>query len=76
MKTSPTVDRKQPAVPSSAQRVLLVERSAVVRRLVAAHLRRAGYVVVEARDGTEALESFRNQPVQVVITDVGMLAAR
>jgi diguanylate cyclase (GGDEF)-like protein len=72
MKTSLTVEADEPTVPSSPQRVLLVDDSAVVRRLVGAHLRRAGYVVAEAKDGAEALESFRSQPVHVVITDVGM----
>ena len=60
------------AAPSSPQPVLVVDDSALVRSFVAAHLRRAGYVVLEAKDGAEALELFKSQPVQVVITDVGM----
>jgi two-component system cell cycle response regulator len=72
MTTSLAVDPDELTVPSNPQRVLLVDDSAVVRRFVGAHLRRAGYVVDEAKDGAEALESYRSQPVQVVITDVGM----
>ncbi len=53
-------------------RVLLVDDDAFVRRIVAVHLERAGYEVIEAKDGTEALDRFEREQVQVVITDVGM----
>ncbi len=72
METSRIVDPEEPAAAGSAQRVLLVDDSPVVRCFVAAHLRRAGYAVLEAVDGAEALEAFRREPVHVVITDVGM----
>ncbi len=69
-----TIRDRKPQQPNSGngQRVLLVDDSAVVRRLVAARLRHAGYAVVEARDGAEALESFDGRHVHVVITDIGM----
>ena len=58
--------------PGGPTRVLMVDDSAVIRRLLASRLRTAGYEVAEASDGQDALESFRREPFQVVITDVSM----
>jgi two-component system, cell cycle response regulator len=63
---------RQDGTAAEPHRVLLVDDDAFVRRIVAERLRRAGYVVTEARDGTEALERYEHERVQVVITDVGM----
>ncbi len=54
------------------RRVLVVDDNRMIRQLVGACLRRGGYAVLEAKDGAEALELFRREPAQVVITDVGM----
>ncbi len=61
MKTSPV-----------REHVLVAEDSVAVRRLVVAHLRKAGFAVREASDGVEALDLFRREPTPVVITDLGM----
>lgn len=53
-------------------RVLVVDDNALVRRIVAEHLRRAGYRVEEAVDGRDALARFDLEPAEVVITDVNM----
>ena len=61
MKSSPVRDH-----------VLVAEDNAVVRRLVVAQLRKAGFAVLEAKDGVEALELFNREPTPVVVTDLGM----
>ena len=53
--------------------VLVVEDNADVRRMVVSQLRSLGYVVMEAGDGTEALEVLRSStPVDLLFTDVVM----
>lgn len=54
------------------RRVLVVDDSAGIRRMLALQLRHAGFDVVEACTGEEALNRFRDEPVQVVVTDVNM----
>ncbi len=58
--------------PAASCRVLVVDDSPIVRRLVAGWLREGGCSVAEAADGLEAMECFRRDPVQVVISDLGM----
>ena len=55
-----------------ATRVLLVDDSRMIRRMVGLRLRAAGFLVSEADDGRAALESIARQPVEVVITDLHM----
>jgi chemotaxis protein histidine kinase CheA/ActR/RegA family two-component response regulator len=57
---------------ASAKKILLVEDSDVIRRSLARMLREAGYDVVEARDGAEALELAGRQKFDLVSTDVQM----
>ena len=52
--------------------VLVVDDTTLVRKLIVARLRAAGYRVAEAKDGQEALELFRTQASPVVITDLNM----
>jgi CheY-like chemotaxis protein len=53
--------------------LLLVEDDASVRRTTARALARAGYRVLEAGDGLEALEVLEREPgVDLVVTDVVM----
>ena len=53
-------------------RVMVADDNLVVRRLLVVRLRAAGCRVSEATDGLDALEQFRKEPVQVVITDLSM----
>jgi len=55
-----------------ARMVLAVDDSTSMRQMVRATLVSAGYGVVEAADGQEALEYARENPVDLVITDVNM----
>lgn len=52
--------------------ILAVDDSASMRQMVGFTLRRAGYQVVEAIDGVEALEFARGNAVDLVLTDVNM----
>jgi two-component system cell cycle sensor histidine kinase/response regulator CckA len=57
-----------------SETILLVEDEPAVRRLVAASLERAGYHVLEARDGAEGLALFDTHAdaVDLLITDLRM----
>lgn len=52
-----------------AETVLLVEDEPAIRRLIATSLERAGYRVIEARHGREALELF-DDSIDLLLTDV------
>jgi two-component system chemotaxis response regulator CheY len=52
--------------------ILAVDDSASMRQMVKATLVSAGYRVVEAADGQEALDYARDNAVDLVITDVNM----
>jgi len=52
--------------------VLVVDDSASVRQVVGIALKGAGYTVVEASDGQDALKKLDQQRVHLVISDVNM----
>jgi two-component system chemotaxis response regulator CheY len=52
--------------------ILTVDDSASMRQMVSFTLKRAGYTVVEAADGVEALNYARTSAVDLVLTDVNM----
>ena len=54
------------------KKVLAVDDSESMRRMVLFTLNGAGYEVVQACDGLEALELARHEPVDLVLTDVHM----
>ena len=54
------------------QSILAVDDSASMRQMVAFTLKGAGYNVIEAADGQEALEKARSQRVDLVLTDQNM----
>jgi chemosensory pili system protein ChpA (sensor histidine kinase/response regulator) len=55
-----------------ARRILLVDDSVSVRRFVGQMLERAGFQVMLAGDGVEALESLAETSVDLVVTDLEM----
>jgi two-component system, chemotaxis family, chemotaxis protein CheY len=55
-----------------SKRILAVDDSPSMRHMVGVTLRAAGYEVVEAADGDEALEYARNHSVDLVLADVNM----
>ncbi len=52
--------------------IMTVDDSVSMRHMVRATLQQAGYTVVEAADGLEALDYAREHPVDLVLTDVNM----
>lgn len=52
--------------------ILLADDEDLLREGIREILETAGYTVVEARDGQEALDQFQAQPIDLVITDVVM----
>ncbi len=55
-----------------ATKILVVEDSASVRRLIREALERDGYEITESSDGEEALAAFRAAAPSLVITDIHM----
>ena len=56
----------------SPRTILAVDDSASMRQMVCYTLEGAGYKVVQAADGVEALEFARTDTVDLVLTDVNM----
>jgi DNA-binding response OmpR family regulator len=54
------------------QRILVVEDDPSIGRVLRIVLRQAGYQVIEARDGHEAMRLWRDQRADLVITDLHM----
>jgi len=55
-----------------AKRILTADDSASVRQMVSFTIKNAGYEVVEAVDGKDALSKLNGNPVHMVITDLNM----
>jgi len=53
-------------------RILVVDDEVSMRELLAIMLRREGYLVAEAGDGVEALETLRDENFDLVISDIQM----
>jgi two-component system chemotaxis response regulator CheY len=56
----------------SALTVLTVDDSATMRDMLLAALSMLGYRVVQAGDGIDGLAALRNEPADVIITDLNM----
>jgi DNA-binding response OmpR family regulator len=69
----PKADILHPAkTPGNAQCVLLAEDDPALRRYLEVVLQRAGYAVVSAADGLEAMKLLLSTRVDVVVTDAVM----
>ena len=69
--------QKQPgdSIPHGTETVLLVEDNTIVRTMSARALNQQGYIVLEAKNGADALQLIQNHPdkqVQLLITDLMM----
>lgn len=71
---SPFLRKQSPVMelPETPPRILLVDDSLSVRRVLGRVLQRQGYEVFTARDGVEALELLLDLPFDGVITDLEM----
>lgn len=54
------------------KRIMTVDDSATIRQMVSLTLRDAGYEVITAVDGRDALERLSKEPVDMIITDLNM----
>lgn len=52
--------------------ILTVDDSPSMRQMVSFTLSRAGFTMVEASDGAEALSVVKGRPVELVVTDLNM----
>ena len=52
--------------------IMTVDDSASVRQMVSFTLKEAGYEVIEAIDGKDALSKLNGTPVHMIITDLNM----
>jgi len=52
--------------------IISVDDSSTMRRMVSFTLKAAGYEVIEAGDGAEALQLLKSRPVDLVISDINM----
>lgn len=55
-----------------AKKIMTVDDSATIRKMLTLILTDAGYDVVEARDGREALAMLTKFPVDMLVTDLNM----
>lgn len=55
-----------------AKTIMIVDDSASMRQVVGITLKGAGYVVIEGRDGKDALAKLTGQKVHLIISDVNM----
>ncbi|MGE5497130.1 MAG: response regulator [Syntrophothermus sp.] len=54
------------------KKIMTVDDSASVRQMVSFTLREAGYDVIEASDGQDALNKLNSNTVNMIITDLNM----
>jgi len=55
-----------------AKTILIVDDSASMREVVGIALKSAGYLVLEGRDGKDALAKMTGQKIHLIISDVNM----
>ncbi|MBF0537512.1 MAG: response regulator [Nitrospirae bacterium] len=55
-----------------AKRIMIIDDSATLREVVKATLLKAGYEVLEAVDGKDALKKIAGQKINLIVCDVNM----
>lgn len=55
-----------------ARKILIVDDSLMVRQMVSFTLKEAGFEVVEAQNGQDALNQLSTQTVDLIVTDLNM----
>ncbi|HET9954857.1 MAG TPA: response regulator, partial [Polyangiaceae bacterium] len=71
-RTRHSVPSLMPSRPLDLVKILLVDDEQIVRRSVARLLRQAGFQVVEAESGADALAMYQRSPFDLVLLDVDM----
>jgi CheY-like chemotaxis protein len=59
---------------TATAKVVLADDDGIIRELYGRHLREAGYSVVLARDGEEAVELVQREKPQIIVMDIHMPA--
>jgi CheY-like chemotaxis protein len=54
------------------KRILVVDDESAIRKLFIRHLEGRGYVVIEASNGKEGLKRYRENPADLIVTDIVM----
>ncbi len=54
------------------RKILIIDDSAVFRKIVVVHLKSANYDLVEAVDGVDALEKLSKNSVDLIVCDMNM----
>jgi two-component system chemotaxis response regulator CheY len=54
------------------RRIMTVDDSTTVRQMLSFTLQDAGYEVIEAGDGVDALEKLKKESIQMLVTDLNM----
>ncbi|EKU99459.1 chemotaxis protein histidine kinase-like protein [Leptolyngbya sp. PCC 7375] len=67
----PPGSQAKPSTPGK-QSILIVDDSITVRNTLALGLQKAGYLVIQAKEGSEALQKLEHTPVTVILCDLEM----
>ncbi|MEO1180974.1 MAG: response regulator, partial [Cyanobacteria bacterium J06636_28] len=72
-RTTPSKSSQKPQPPVSIKRsILVVDDSITVRNTLAQGLQKAGFLVIQAKDGGEALQKLEKEQVMAVLCDLEM----
>jgi two-component system chemotaxis response regulator CheY len=54
------------------KKILIIDDSAVFRKIISVHLKNANFDLVEAGDGLEGLKKLEEGPVDLIVSDMNM----
>ncbi|MDW8002869.1 MAG: response regulator [Deltaproteobacteria bacterium] len=54
------------------RKIMIVDDSQTIRRLISLVLKRRNYITIEAEDGMDAIEKLSTNPVDLIIVDLNM----
>ena len=55
-----------------SKKLLIIDDSAVFRKIVSVHLKNAGFEVTEAVDGVDGVEKLKEQKPDLIVCDINM----
>ncbi|EOQ90537.1 response regulator receiver domain protein [Leptospira yanagawae serovar Saopaulo str. Sao Paulo = ATCC 700523] len=54
------------------RKILIIDDSAVFRKIISVHLKNANFDLMEAGDGLEGLKQLETSPVDLIVSDMNM----
>ncbi|MDW8002894.1 MAG: response regulator [Deltaproteobacteria bacterium] len=54
------------------RKIMIIDDSQTIRRLISLVLKRKNYITIEAEDGLDAIEKLATNPVDLIIVDLNM----